>query len=188
MGKFSTVPDDVLSKIQLGAGILLRKFDPASPTFDKQDIFGSTSGGLKVSITPSYSDYGEDIDNVPNNTMELKRVDSIDIKVSGSMVTLDTASAKALLAAADVTGNKITLRKELKKTDFSELWFVGDYSQGDTSAGFIAVKFENILSTGGFSLTTTDNKKGVVAFEFTAHFSLDNIDKVPVEVYIKEGE
>lgn len=194
--KFTQVASDAFQKIQLNAGILLSAFDPTSPTVDTTKILGATSGGNTFTVTPTYTDFGEDIDNVPNNTMELKKLDSVDAKLSGSYRTVDTALCKTLIAAADVSGDKITPRSELLTTDFSDIWWVGDYSdvntdagsgQSATTAGFIAIRLMNALSTGGFSIKSNDKGKGEISYEYTAHYSLSEIDVVPYEVYIKQG-
>jgi hypothetical protein len=94
-----------------------------------------------------------------------------------------------LVAAADVSGEKLTPRNGIKDTDFADLWWVGDYSSenGETKGGFIAIHMMNTLSTGGFTIQSSDNSKGSFAFTFTAHFSMDKQDVVPFEIYIKAG-
>lgn len=187
MSTFQKVPTDLLSKIQLGAGVVVANFDTAQSTYEETDLIGATSGGVKIEIKPTYTDFGDDIDNVPNNTMELKRLDSWEAKMSGTFVSMDAPLAKKILAAADTAQSKVTLRTKLKQADFADVWFVGEYSDGDTTSGYMAVKLSNSLSTGGFSLTTSDDKKGTFPFEFTAHYSLSSIDTVPAEIYIKAG-
>lgn len=90
-----------------------------------------------------------------------------------------TASIKLALGAADVTGNKIVPRRDLKQTDFSDLWWVGDRADG----GMVAVCLKNALSTGGFTLQTTKNGKGQVSVELTGHVSIDAQDTMPMEFY-----
>jgi hypothetical protein len=109
--------------------------------------------------------------------------------MSGTLKTADTAVAKALMAAADISGNKITPRGTLEDTDFFDLWWVGDYSDktGNTNGGFMAIKLANALSTGGLSLQSNDDGKGDFAFEFTGHYDLTDIDILPFEVYIEPG-
>ena len=45
----------------------------------------------------------------------------------------------------------------------------------------------NGLNTGGFQIQSTDKAKGQFAFEFTGHFSISDVSKVPYEVFIKAG-
>jgi hypothetical protein len=112
--------------------------------------------------------------------------------MSGTFVTITAESALQLAGAADSEGQdvvKITPRDELKDTDFNEVWFVGDYSDKNTgtTAGFIAIRLMNALSTGGFQIQTEDKSKGQFAFEFAGHYSIRNMEQVPYELYIKEG-
>ena len=124
--------------------------------------------------------------------MEFKRQDSVEVKISGTFVTVTTAVAKKLMAAADIGTSdqtKITPRNDLKTEDFADLWWVGDYSDknGATNGGFVAIHVINALNTGGFQLQSGVKSKGQFAFEFTGHYSIENQDVVPYEVYIKAG-
>ena len=108
--------------------------------------------------------------------------------MSGSFVALTPASAKSLAGAADVASDdptKVVPRNDLKDTDFEDLWWVGDY--GDVDGGYIAIHMTNSLSTGGFSLQTTDKEKGKFDFEYTAHYSMADMSKVPFEIFVKAG-
>lgn len=187
--KFTQVAADAFAKLQLNAGVLLTEFDPTSPTLDKSKIFAATSGGVSFATNPEYVDFGEDIDNVPPNTKQLKVLKSVNPVMSGTLKTADTAVAKALMAAADVTGDKIVPRWQLTDADFFDLWWVGDYSDknGNKNGGFMAIKLANALSTGGFQLQSNDDGKGDFEFEFTGHYDLTDIDVLPYEVYIKTG-
>ena len=47
----------------MSAGILLKQFDPSSPTDPAdEDIITATTGGINVVCQPTYSDFGEDVD------------------------------------------------------------------------------------------------------------------------------
>lgn len=185
MGKYTKIPADSFEKLQLNAGILLRRFEPKTATVTESDIIGATSGGINFTAVPTYSDFGEDIDNCPKNMKELKRIESWEVKLAGSFVTVDPAAAKTMIGAADVDESdptKVTPRNDVAAGDFEELWLVADYGTGGD--GFVAVHMLNALSTGGFNLQTTDKAKGAFEFEFTGHYSMDAQDKVPFEVYI----
>ena len=188
--KFTQIPTTAMEELQLNAGILLSSFAPA--TAEVSGIIGATTGGIKFSATPTYSDFGEDIDNCPKNMMELKRQDSIEVKIAGTFITITAAVAKKLMAAADIDTSdqtKITPRNDLKAEDFADIWWVGDYSDknGATNGGFVAIHVMNALNTGGFQLQSGDKSKGQFAFEFTGHYSINAQSVVPYEVYIKAG-
>jgi len=189
--KFTQVPADTFSKLQLNAGVILTDFTPATGAYDRANIIGATGGGVSFAATPEFVDFGEDIDNVPANTKELKRIDTITATMSGTFKQADTALAKRLIGAADVdtpTG-KVTPRVDLLDSDFSDIWWVGDYSDANTgdTAGYMAIRLIDALSTGGFSIQSNDKGKGDFSFEFTGHFTLEDIERVPYELYVKAG-
>lgn len=191
--KFTQIPSDTFKKLQLNAGVLATTFEPSTGTLTATNVIGATTGGISFEATPEFEDFGEDIDNCPKNTMELKKLTSWEVILSGTFVTMDTAVAKSMTGAADIDGSdptKVVPRNDVDvEKDFSDIWFVGDYSDENTgeSAGFIAIKVANALSTGGFKLQTTDKGKGNFEFEYTGHYSMSAQDTVPFEVYVKAG-
>lgn len=189
--KYTQIPATTFSTLQLNAGILVKTFTPSTGTIG--DIIGATSGGISVNLVPSFTDFGDDVDNCPKNTKELKKLTSWDnISMSGTFVTVNPAAVVMLLAAGDVDSTdttKITPRNDLLSSDFQDIWFVGDYSDknGATNGGFIAIHLKNALNQAGFALTTTDKNKGKFSFEFHAHYSISNPDSVPFEVFVQAG-
>ena len=191
--QYTKYPVNTFETLVIGAGVLLSEFDPSSASVVDSKILGPTSGGVNFQANPSYVDFGEDIDNVPKNTKELKRIDDWEITMSGTFIAITPATARYLAAAADLSGNKITPRDTLDLTaetgDFRDVWLVADYSDKNTgaNAGFVAIHMMNALSTGGFQIQTADKEKGQFSFEFTAHYSKDAQDTVPFEIYVKAG-
>ena len=187
--KYTKIPETTFKNLQLNAGVLLSAFNPESATVANESIIGATTGGVNFTATPTFSDYGEDIDNCPKNMMELKKLDSWEISMGGTYVTVDANAVKSLVGAADVSGNKITPRNDVLLSDFTDVWWVGDYSDknGETNGGFVAIHMMNALSTGGFAIQSSDNGKGNFAFTYTAHYSMNAQDTVPFEVYVKAG-
>ena len=191
--KFTQIPSDTFKKLQLNAGVLATTFEPSTGTLTATNVIGATTGGISFEATPEFEDFGEDIDNCPKNTMELKKLTSWEVVLSGTFVTMDTAVAKSMTGAADIDRSdptKVVPRNDVDvEKDFSDIWFVGDYSDENTgeSAGFIAIRVINALSTGGFQLQTTDKGKGNFEFEYTGHYSMSAQGTVPFEVYVKAG-
>lgn len=188
--KYTQIPQTAFQNIQLNAGILVDAFDPVTGVVGK--LLGATTGGVNFTDSVEFKDFGEDIDNCPKNMLELKKLDSHDVKMSGTFVTLSAETAKILAGAADVDEQNeahIIPRNDILKTDFRTLWWIGDYSDVNTgdNAGFVAIKMLNALNTGGFQIQSTDKEKGQFAFEFTGHYSMDAQDKVPYEIYVKQG-
>ncbi len=184
---FTQLPENAFDQIQFNAGILVKGFDIA--TLEVEKLLGATSGGLDFKAKPNYIDWGEDIDNCPKNTKELKDISEWEITLSGTYVTITTENVKSMLGAADVAGNKITPRNHLKLSDYEDVWWVGDYSRVNSGkkAGFAAIHMISALTEDGFSIKSEDHQKGKAAFSYKAHYSITEIDKVPFEVYIQAG-
>lgn len=187
--KFTKIPETAFQEIQLNAGVLLKSFEPTTGAIELTNILGATTGGFQFADTVTYMDFGDDIDNCPKNMKELKKIDTHEVKASGTYVTVNAALVQSLIGAADIADTKITPRNDLKDEDFVDLWWVGDYSDknGETNGGYIAIHMMNTLSTGGFQIQTGDKTKGQFAFEYTAHYSMEAQDTVPYEVYVKAG-
>ena len=190
--KFTQIPANTFEELQLNAGVLLANFNTTNGTVENGDILGATSGGVAFADIPSFRDDGEDIDNCPKGTKELMRIDSREITLSGTYITMNTDRAKSLIAAADIDVSDpthIVPRNDLAPTDFKDIWWVGDYSDknGNTNGGFIAIHLINALSTGGFALQSGDKSKGQFAFSYAAHYSVKNPQAVPYEMFIKAG-
>lgn len=229
MGTYTKIPQNTFNALQLDAGVLLNTFNPASPTVTDAAIITATTGGVQISTTPTYSDLGEDVDNCPTNTKELKHLDSWEVTVSTTALGTSADLIKLSLGAATKSGATYTLtsdnaivtgktyytrsgtspnyvytpvttpvsgslntyyemttpdykvvpNRNLSQSDFTDLWWVGDKANG----GFVAAKFINALSTGGFSLQTSKNSKGQTSLTITCHPSINSQDVVPVEFY-----
>lgn len=189
--KFTQIPANTFKNLQMNAGILVSGFSPA--TGEITGLLGATTGGVNFTDTVEYSDMGDDIDNCPKNTKELKHLDSHEAKMSGTFVTIDATQAKRLAGAADVDANDsthIVPRNDLSQSDFADLWWIGDYSDVNTgsNAGYLAIHLMNALNTGGFQIQSTDKAKGQFAFEFTGHYSINAQDTVPYEIYVKGSD
>ena len=191
--RYTKVAADAFQSLQLNAGILLTSFEPSTGAVVDANIFAATSGGASFNAGPQYVDFGDDIDNVPANTKQLKRIDYYEPRISGTGKTVKGDTLKMLMGACDSTSNggvtKFTPRGDLDDGDFKDLWWVGDYSDknGATKGGFIAIRLMNALNTGGFQLQSNDNGKGDLAFDFLGHYDIEDMDTVPYEVYMKVG-
>lgn len=190
--KFTKVKKTTPQELQLNAGIILKEFNPESPIVDSSAIFAATSGGVSFSDKIEFVDMFEDIDNMPKNTMEGKQIDSREVTLSGTFLTITPEIAKSLMAAGDISTSDTTHiipRDTLTKEDFDDFWWVGDYSDknGNTNGGYCAVHIMNALSTDGLNIQSGDKAKGQFSVVYTAHYSIENIDTVPYELYIKAG-
>jgi len=190
MGRYTVLPENAFDALQLDAGVILTDFDIEAATsgedgFTDADILCATTGGVNPSCVPTYSDFAEDVDNAPNNVMEFKHLDGWDCTLSTTALGTSPELIKRQLGAADIDGEgKIVPRRDLKLTDFNDLWWVGDKANG----GFVAIQIKNALSTGGFSIQTTKNGKGTLGLEIMGHVSLKAQKQVPMVFYSIDGD
>ena len=185
MGRFSKISQDAFNEFQVDAGVLLRTFDVEDPTLVDENIICATTGGINPVCTASYSDWGEDVDNCPNGMMELMDLEGWECTLGFTALNTTPEVIRMALGAADIdaASGKITPRRDLKDTDFADIWWVGDRTDG----GLVAIRLINALSTSGFSLQTTKNGKGQIAVTLAGHVSIAAQDVVPMEFYVQEG-
>ena len=191
MGLYTKVAEDAFDALQLDAGVLLSSFDPASPYTapSSEDIIATTTGGINPTCTPTYSDFGEDVDNVPNNMMEFKHLDGWNCAMAFTSIKFNAANVAWSLGASESTTvaagsntagyTKIVPRRNVQLTDFKDLWWVGDKANG----GAFAVKLLNALSTGGLNIQSSKNGKGTNQMTITGHVSIEHQDTMPMEFY-----
>lgn len=189
--QFTQVPANTFQTLQINAGIVTDSFNPLTGAYG--NILGATTGGLTFNTNPEYEDFGEDIDNVPPNTWQLKRVKSYDPSLSGTFLTISAAMAKLLSGAGAIASNDATHfipNHVLKESDFDDIWLIGDYSDKNTGAayaGFVAIHLKKAINTTGFQLTTSKDGKGNFPFDFHAHYDMTAPDSAPFEIYVKSG-
>ena len=186
MGIFTKVSSDAFETLQLDAGVLLTTFDPANPYVAPTDaqILATTTGGINPVCKPTYSDFGEDVDNVPNNMMEFKHLDGWECTLGFSSIKFNASNIAWSIGAADTTTlangvKKVVPRRNVSLSDFADLWWVGDKADG----GAVAVRLKNTISTGGLNVQSTKNGKGTNQVTLTGHVSINAQNDMPMEFY-----
>lgn len=185
MGRFSVISENAFNEFQAEVGVLLKNFNPESPTLDDAEIICATTGGITHTCSAEYRDNGEDVDNCPNGMMELMEVTNWTATIAFNALNVTPEVIRMALGAADVDAEKgkIIPRRDLKNTDFADVWWVGDRTDG----GLVAIRLINALSTSGLSLQTTKNGKGQISVTLSGHVSIQNQTLVPMEFYVQEG-
>lgn len=191
MGRFTKIPKSTFDAIQLDAGVLLYNFDLETASasagaagYTDEDFICATTGGIEAECAAEYSDLAEDVDNAPNNMKEFLHLDGWTCTLGFTSLTNDVKGLRLSLGAADIEGNKVTPRRDVKQSDFKDVWWVGDKANG----GFLAIHLMNALSSEGFSLKTEKAGKGQVETTLTGYVSIDEQDVVPMEFYSIDGE
>lgn len=136
MGKFTKIPQNTFSALQLDAGVLLKNFDPetaAEPA--DEDIITATTGGINATCIPTYSDLGEDVDNVPVNMKELKHLDSWECKISTTGIGTSPELIRYALGAADISGATYAVTSD-EAIDETKTYYV----RGGTSPNYTYTK------------------------------------------------
>ena len=99
MGAFSRISQDAFKDMQLEAGMLLNNFSPDDPSVADSDIICATTGGITVTCAATYVDFGEDVDNCPNNTKEMKRITGWDCTLATTLLDMNEDTFKLSLGA-----------------------------------------------------------------------------------------
>lgn len=182
---YHAISADAFKKLQFQAGALLKTFDPEGTTPIKaEDMVCLTSGGISTTCKPNTVDLGEDLDEVPENTYQLKHITSWDCGLSTTCMTVSADTIKLSLGAADVETNKITVREDYTEEDFQDIWWHGNLIGG----GYAAVKLMKAASDGGLELKTAKDGKGNLNLSLKGHYDMKDTGKVPMEFYVKEAE
>ena len=201
MSEYMKVPSDTFETIQMDAGIICTSFTPSTGAFS--GIVGAIgSDGFSFKSNPTFEDFGEDIGNIPPNTMQMLRIKYFDPTVSGNYKNVTNALIKELEAGegyavesnnADTT-HIVPEAGFIEEAKFTDLYFIGNYSNHNTGtgstapyAGYMVVHLKNALNKTGFQWQTKKDGKGTFAFEYHGHYDLDDMDDQPFEYYIRKG-
>ena len=180
MGAFNKVTKESLDNVQINAGMLLKSFNPTTPAVPSAaDIICATTGGITATCTPTFEDFGADIDNCPENTKELKKVTGWECTLAFTAVEVTADTIKLALGAAGTVGSEIQPQNELINADFTDVYFVSERVDDK----IVAIHLKNGLG-GGLSYKTQKNGKGQISVTLTGHISLEDIDDVPMSFYI----
>ena len=185
MWSATKVSAEAAANMQVDAGLLVSNFDVTDPVEPADaDIITATTGDITCNCVPQTSDFLEDVNNAPLNTMEGKRCTGWDCNFSCTALEFNEDTLKFAAGAAEVDANGgIAPRRQYKLTDFQTIYFLGDMVDEEK---LFVVKIDNALSTGGIAITTTKNGKGKIGRTITAHSSLADIEKIPMTFYVLE--
>ena len=182
INEWSIISEDQFKEMQFDSGVLVKSFDPTNPAIpSSSDMLCATTGDLKIELTPTLVDLGEDVNNLHGKLAELQYVDDWECKISFTALEITAPLLKLALAAADysVVNKKVQPRSYLKASDFITVWWIGAKIGG----GYVAVKLYNSLNTAGMSLTTKKSGKANLAITLEAFSSISAQNIVPTEFY-----
>lgn len=180
---YSVIKTDAFAEMQFNAGVLLRQFNIDNPVVQDADIICATNGGFNLSVVPSLVDTGDGVYMMQPNTAEMMKVEGWTVEAEFTCIGFSPEQICMVLGAATVTDGTITPALELQNSDFSDLWWLGDRTDG----GFVAVNLKNALSEDGFELQTEKNASGGTSVHLVAHTAIDSSVNgaypIPVDIY-----
>lgn len=172
-------------KIQLGAGAILKTKYVTGTKLTEENVVTATNGGITFSAVPTF--YTPSVDGANDFIKGLKMVTSWTVTLTFTAVEASEDVILAGLGVADKneTTGVITGRSKILDTDYKDIYVIGEKGNGD----IIQITIKNSLSTGGLSLTTTNNGNGGIAFTINGHYDLDDMETPPFEIEtIAQGE
>ena len=178
--KFNVIPETAFNDLILGAGILLKNFNPNTGGFTFADIVCATSGGVKTACTPKFIDLADGAENIRPGLAKFKMVDSWDASMTFTSLNAAVEGLRLALGPADLDGDyKVTLAVNTYITDYlKDIWWVG--ARGDD--GIVAMQLKNALSENGLEISTEDNGKGRHKVTLKSQRIMGDKD-VPMEFY-----
>lgn len=163
-------------RLQLNAGVFLKSAYTGNKETDKGNIVSATRGGATITSIPTRRQSA--VDGAPQHTKELQRNEDYVTTASFTCLEVTKENIKMAIGSADIIGNKIKPRHKINATDFFTLYWVGELADGQK----VQIKFSDALNENGLNLTTVDKNDGSYALNIIAHYSIEDLDTVPVEM------
>lgn len=183
-------------RIQVNAGVFIENFEIPSTTTDaaafktlltttitnKTGVLGATRGGGTFVATPEIREL--EADGKRYRTKGLTRIDSWDIRLTGTLIEAFKDNFKRTLISSDVNTSgavdTITLRTAIKDTDYiDKLSWVSLMGDGT----YIVITVENVINLDGLTFTFQDKNEGTIPFNFAAHHAdITDQDTAPVKI------
>lgn len=173
-----------IESLQLNAGVLLTAYTKGEDIAE-EDILGATRGGGSFTAVPTMHQAA--VDGAPTYVVGLERCDDWVVTLNATMVELnDEAITRALGVGVTKTGTTdkvFTVKNTVNTTDFKDLYWVGDLSNGQN----VVIKIKNALNTGGLNLTFSDRGEGTYALALIGHYTVSDLENAPFDITF-EGE
>lgn len=173
-----------IKNLQLNAGVLLSSYTRGG-AIDEDNIIGATRGGGSFNAVPELHQAA--VDGAPTYTKGLERCDGWNVNLTFTMVEFTApAIIRALGAGAssnvvETTDTKITAVTNILATDYKDVYWVGDTSDGKN----VVILVKNAMNTAGLSLTASDKGEGTFGLTLQGHHAVDNLGAAPFEIILE---
>ena len=204
-GHTTALREGTFQNLQLNAGILLKNCDYSGianagalktaitaaingTSGALGTILGATRGGGSFTITREIRT--PEVDGRRYGYKGDSFVDSVDARLSTTLIEITLDNLKNALGSAEVTGTSpketLKLGTAIDTTDYlTNICWVGDISDGR----YVLICLKNALNQADLTLTWSDKNEGTLPVEFHAkQAALDDYDYAPFEiVYFSEA-
>lgn len=189
MSIFTGLNSETPKKLLLDAGAFFKNYDITKDyAGNAASLIGATQGGGSFSAVPSVRKI--EVDGGKANVAELQSIDGWTVTMTANVKEVTAENMALALGAADseaatgegVTGTiKISGRADFAAKDYlSNIAWVGRLS-GSQKPVIILVK--NAVSLNGLSLTMADKAEANIPLTVTGHYSLEDLETPPFEIY-----
>ena len=176
---------------QLDAGAIFKNYDPATdtPATASAKLIGATVGGATFSCVPEVRQVSVDGAKGPTKGLEVIESYTGTLTANVKEVTVDSISMAlaAVTAAASQAPSgytKIVPKGELEDADyFDNVTWIGKMSGSNNP---IMIVLKNAVNLNGFTLAAQDKNEANVPIVLTAHYDMDALDIVPIEIYVPD--
>ena len=186
---FTGLSKNTPKHLQLDAGAFLKNYDVTKDTWataKETKLLGATVGGGSFSAVPTVRNI--EVDGVKGAVKGLTAIDEWVVTLTANVKeitaeTLKMALAGGVSAAADTPAGytKITAKGSIDDTDYADnITWVGRLS-GSADPVIIVVK--NALATNGLTISFADKSEGMIPVTVTGHYSLDDLETPPFDIY-----
>jgi hypothetical protein len=173
--------------ILFGAGTIHKnlKYDSNAKTWNfEESIFGATSGGSKLTITPEFVDIEADGALVAVKGLKIKTGETAQMELNLLELTseiIKSAVVGKVGASEDESYDLIESKANVEEGDYLEnIAFVGKKLDGKN----IIVIMDNALCTSGFESEGKNKEAGVGKYTFVCHADLESeLDTLPYHIY-----
>ena len=183
-------------RIQVNAGLFIQDFDIPDTVTDadafktlltttvaaRTGVLGATRGGGTFVATPEVREL--EADGKRYRTKGLTKIDSWDIRLTGTLIEAFQDNFKRGLITADVATSgsvdTLTLRTAIADADYiDKLSWISLMGDGT----YMVIEVENVINLDGLTFTFADKNEGTIPFNFAAHHSdIVDQDEAPVKI------
>lgn len=177
----------------LGAGAFFKGYDIATDTPEtaKDKLLGATQGGGSFNAVPTVRQIT--VDGGKTNVKELEVIDDWAVTMIANVKEITANNIALALGAAHIQDaeapegyHKITGKNDFAKTDYQDnITWIGTLKGSEKP---VIIVLKNALSLNGLSLSVADKDEATVPITLTGHYSLDNLEETPFEIYYPKAE